>query len=123
MSYVKKSIPNLEEDEQGYKFTDEPCKGKLCAVKAHSSPQVDGDGHFVSIYLKATGRWVDSNGNGKTFPGHGEPVKAATSETNMDGTATIDDTIDSLLDGIDGSPEPLPSPLRRAIQAAQSMEE
>ncbi len=121
MSYKPAQIPNLADGETGYELTDEPRKSSLIAVRVTTDIQLDGEGHFAAQTFRAIARWVDEHGASHHFPGRDIPVTATNRHTCLDGSTTSAEVIAELLDGVIGNPRPLPSPIRRAIAAAQAM--
>jgi hypothetical protein len=123
MNYVAvEEIANLEEGEQAYQLTGSPGDGEYVAVSVTSEPKFDGDGAFVCIHWCVVGRWIDEDGQPQQYPAHHSPVKARHTLSDKSGEWARKDATDLLLNGVqDGKPKPLPSAMRRAIQAAQAM--
>jgi hypothetical protein len=128
MSYSKHEIPNLADDEQGYKLGADTLTGKypqtkgaLVAVSVTHDVQEDGHGDFVALAFKARSRWVDKNGAEEHFGPNANTVTASHALTDLAAEKTADDVIAGLLDGMDGNPKPIPAAMRRAIAAAMAM--
>jgi len=119
MSYKQVTVSGLEDGETAYQFTTDPCKGEKVAVKAETEPRFDAEDHLVAVAVVATGRWIDSSGAAKTFPG-GQPVKCRLPRTCHDAPDT-GAVLSFFLDGDAGAtPVAIPSPMRGAIQLAKA---